>query len=461
VTALIPHRRALAFYGASTERDMPPASSTGEAALREAGILRRRSADLVRNDPLVTNALGQLRRGIVANPHPVSRSAEANEAFAAWAKACGHKHSHGTFAGIQIMVAHHLVQDGEFFLQRVWTSSPWNSNGLMLAVWPARLVDKTRGHNYTGHEYEDGVWTGTWFQGDSIEPGYQLYQPVFVSRRDLVWGRYVFEGDQVDGLPRAHASIESAQQLGEFAATSLVQQKVSACVAAMVVADDQAIWSTGVDMGTRIEDQDGNAFQDLQPGSIPIVYGAKAVHSMVPSSQAAFDVRSHNARVAAGMSMTAESISGDMGQASYSSARHAILQLDGVLWELDEYFDPARHQVLVWWREAEAMAGRDWSQEVFEWLERPQQSIDPEKTAKADEIEIRLGIKSRRQAIAERGRDPEQVFAETRAEREEFGNGEEVTDDSEAEEPAEDDRAERDDEGGRAQERQLRARRSA
>jgi capsid protein len=463
VTALLPHRRALAFYGASTERDAPPMTSTGEAALREASTLRRRSADLVRNDPLITNALGLLRRGIVANPHPVSRNPKANAAFVAWAKACGYKHSHGTFAAIQIMVAHHLVQDGEYFLQRVWTSSPWSPNGLMLAVWPARLVDKSRGHNNTGHEYEDGVWSGTWFQGDAIEPGYQLYQPVFVPRRDLVWGRYVFEGDQVDGLPRAHASIEAAQQLGEFAATSLVQQKVSACVAAMVVADDQSIWSTGVEMGTRIEDQDGNAFEDLQPGSIPIVYGAKAVHSMVPSSQAAFDVRSHNARVAAGMSMTAESISGDMGQANYSSARHAMLQLDGVLWELDEYFDPAREQVLLWWREAEALACRDWSADVFEWLERPQQSIDPEKTAKADEIEIRLGIKSRRQAIAERGRDPEQVFAETRAEREEFGNVQESSS-SEADaedDTAEDDRAERDGPSGGAQERQLRARRSA
>jgi capsid protein len=460
VTALLPHRRALAFYGASTERDVPPVSSTGEASLREVSVLRRRSADLVRNDPLITNALGLLRRGIVANPHPVSRSPEANKAFAAWAKACGYKHSHATFAAIQIMIAQHLVQDGEYFLQRVWTSSPWSSNGLMLAVWPVRLVDKTRGHNCTGHEYEDGVWTGTWFQGDAIEPGFQTYQPVFVPRQDLVWGRYVFEGDQVEGLPRAHASIESAQQLGEFAATSLVQQKVAACVAAMVLADDQAIWSTGVDLGTRIEDQDGNAFQDLEPGSIPIVYGAKSVHSMVPSSMAGFDVRAHNARVAAGLSMTAESISGDMGQASYSSARHAILQLDGVLWELDEFFDPARHQVVQWFLEAEALAGRDWSAEVFEWLERPQQAIDPEKTAKADEIEIRLGIKSRRQAIAERGRDPEQVFAEIRAEREEFGYGQEDSS-GEAEEPPEDDRAERNDEGGRAQERQLRPRRSA
>jgi capsid protein len=460
VTAVLPHRRALAFYGASTERDMPPAGSTGEASLSEVSMLRRRSADLVRNDPLITNALGILRRGIVANPHPVSRNQEASAAFAAWARTCGHKHSHGSFAAIQIMLAHHLVQDGECFLQRVWTASPWSPNGLLLAVWPKRLVDTARGHNFTGHEYEDGVWSGTWFQSAGIEPGYQVYQPVFVPRRDLVWVRYVYEGDQVEGLPRAHASIESAQQLNAFAATALTQQKVAACVAAMVLADDQSIWSTGVDMGTRIEDQDGNEFQDLQPGSIPIVYGAKGIHSVVPASQAGFDVRAHNARVAAGLGLTAESISGDMGQASYSSARHAILQQDGVLWELDEFFDPARVQVVEWWKEAEAMMGRDWAEDVFEFLERPQQAIDPEKTARADMAEIQAGIKSRRQAIAERGRDPEQVFEEIRAERKEFGNAPTGTG-SEAQEPAEDDRAERDVPRGGAQERQLRARRSA
>ncbi len=215
--ATLPHRRALAFYGASTEDSAPPMLSTGEASLHEADMLRRQSADANRNDPLLSHGTGVLRRGVMANPYPFSEDAAATEAFNAWALACGHMHTHGSFASIQRMVAHTLIQDGECFVQRVWTRSSRSPNGMLLAVWPKRLVDKSRGHNFTGHEYEDGVWSGTWFQSKTIEPGFQGYEPTFVSADDLAWVRYILEGDQVEGLPRFHAAIESALQLGDLA----------------------------------------------------------------------------------------------------------------------------------------------------------------------------------------------------------------------------------------------------
>lgn len=418
--ATLPHRRALAFYGASAEDDAPPMNSTGEASLLEAEMLRRWSADAYRNDPLLANALGILRRGLLANPYPVSQDTDATEAFAAWARECGHKHSHGSFASIQRMVAHHLIQDGECYVQRVWTGSGRSRNGLLLAVWPKRLVDKGRGHNFTGHEYESGVWAGTWFQGDSIEPGFQGYDPTFVRREDLIWVRYVYEGDQVEGLPRFHAAIESAQQLGDFAQTSLVQQKVAACLAAFVVAQD-SIWGHRFDLGPRITDAAGNEFHDLQPGTIPIVHGAKDVKALVPGTSAAFSVDKAEGRVAAGTGLTRELVSGDMSGTSFSAARFALIARDEVTDEMAIGFDDFRTRALEWWRDAELMVGRDWSGVRFEWLARPTPSIDPEKIAKADKLEIALGIKSRRQAIAERGRDPEQVLSEVREELEEFG----------------------------------------
>lgn len=421
MTVTMPHRRAMAWYGASTEREAPPALSTGEAGLREAYMLRRRAADGVRNDPLIANAVGILRRGTIANPYPVSSDRDAQQAFEAWAKSCGYRHSHGTFAQVQRMIAHHLIQDGECFVQRVWTTSARSTNGMLLAVWPKRLVDTSHGHNTTGHEYEDGMWSGTWFQGDSIEPGYQGFQPVFVPARDLLWVRHVYEGDHVEGLPRGAASIESAKQLADYAVTSLMQHRVSACLAAMVIAEGSP-WAIDFDAGPTITDMDGNEMVDLQPGSIPIVTGAKDVKTVTPTTAGSFDVHAHTSRVAAGYGITAEQISGDLSRTNYSSARHGFLVKEEVLEDIDMDFDPAREGILEWWREAEAMAGRDWSGAVFEWLERPQAAIDPVKTAQADQIEIALGIKTRRQAIAERGRDPEQVLEEWRQEREEFGD---------------------------------------
>lgn len=412
-----PHRRAIAFHGASAARSAPPVLSTGEASLREADTLRRRSADAYRNDPLLKNSVDILRRALLANPYPVLGDQDATAAFRTWGAECGHAHSYASFAAIQRMVAHHLVQDGECFVQRVWTRSDHSSNGLLLAVWPKRLVDRSRGHNWTGHEYADGAWAGTWFQSASVEPGNQHYAPVFVPRTDLIWVRYVFEGDQVEGVPRLHASLESAFQLEKWAHTALVREQVAACLSAVVIPND-SIFGTKFNAGTKITDQDGNEYSDLQPGSIVIAHNAKDVRTISPNNTGGgFNVENHTARVAAGAGLAAELVSGSMGSASFSALRHALLVLREVAMDLAIDFDVFRERCALWWREAEALHGRDWSHAKTEWLARPAPSVDPEKSARADQVEIELGIKSRRQAISERGRDPDEVFAEVDAER--------------------------------------------
>ncbi len=418
--ATLPHRRALAFYGASTEDSAPTMLSTGEASLHEADMLRRQSADANRNDPLLSNAIGILRRGLVANPYPFSADTAASAAFTDWARSCGHVHTQGSFASIQRMVAHTLIQDGECFVQRVWTRSRRSVNGMLLAVWPKRLVDKSRGHNYTGHEYDDGVWSGTWFQSKTIEPGFQDYEPTFVSADDLIWVRHTMEGDQVEGLPRFYAALESALQLEELSQTALVQQKVAACLAAFVIAEN-SIWGQRLDLGPRITDAAGNTFHELQPGTLPVVHGAKDVKTLVPGTSNAFNVNKHEGRVAAGTGLPRELIASDMSGMSFSAARHALLAVAEVVAEVAIDYTPFRDQVIAWWREAEIMVGRNWSSANFEWLPKPMPSIDPVKTAKANDIEVKNKTKSKRQCIIEGGRYPDTVFSEIEEEEERFG----------------------------------------
>ena len=420
MVASLPHRRALAFYGASQQRSSIPMLSTGEASLHEIERLRRRIADGYRNDPLIANGIALLRDGLVANPDPISDDPEVTRAFAAWAADCGYLHSYGSFAAIQRMVAHHLVQDGECFVQRVWSESRWSPNGLLLAVWPKRLVARERGHNHTGHEYEHGHWAGTWFQTERIEPGHRGYKPVFVSRADLIWVRYVFEGDQVEGVPRLHASIESAHQLAEYAQIALMQGKVSACLSAIAIAED-SILGPRLRLGPRITDSEGKPVDELYPGTIPIAHGIKSIQTVTPHQMGGnFSVADQTARVAAGAGLTTEIMSGTMGGASFSAARYAQLMLQRAVNALAIGYDQFRAVGIEWWKQAESMRGRDRDAVKFEWLARPEPSIDPVKQATADKIRIAIGIMSRREAICQSGRDPDQVFREIAAEREQL-----------------------------------------
>lgn len=422
---MLPAHRAV--FLATDSASPPPVLSTGEALAREAPLLRRHSADASRNDPLLRNALSTLRRGLTANPTPVSADASATKAFGLWARECGHTHSCGSFASIQRIVAHHLLQDGECFVQRVFTGSSYSSNGLLLAVWPKRLVDTSRGHNFTGHEYADGMWSGTWFQAETIEPGFQQYQPVFVPRDNLIWVRYVFEGDHVEGVPFFHAAIESASQLGEFAHADLVSKRVNACVAAIALVKD-SLYGPRFGVGPQITDADGNQFQGINPGSLIIAQGVDDVKTIVPSAGSGIGIERYEGRVAAGTGLPREIVTGDLSAANFSTMRYAVLIAAQVVKALAVEFDPFRHRALDWFLEAELGMGRDLSGAEFEWLSRPVGVIDPLKAAEAEEVLVRLGVKSRRQVIEESGRIPEQVFAEIAAERGQFGAPEDAHD---------------------------------
>ena len=417
MTATLPHRVALAFNAASEERTAVPGFTGGEALRRERTKLRRRSGHEFRNDPLINKALAELRMGLNANPWPTSDDPEATAAFKAWGASCGYRHQHGAWPSLARTTAQHYLEDGEVFVQKVWSGARWHRNGLLLAVWPARLIDTTRGHNWTGHEYEDGLWSGTWFQAPSVEPNHQRYERTFVPARDLIWLRFNLWADQVDGVPRAHASLESAQQLGDYAVTALDQQRAAACLSAIALAAP-SILPTTLKLGPSIRDADGNEFTDLEPGSLPIAHNIRDIKVVNPTTGNQFSVTQHAGRVAAGAGLTGPLVTGDMAQVSFSQARYMLESRRATVQELADPYDLVRERIVQWVIEAELLRGRDYRGANYRWTHRPVPAMNPQQQSRADEIDLKTGIKSLAQVISERGLDPAKIMAEVESERE-------------------------------------------
>jgi lambda family phage portal protein len=135
-----------------------------------------------------------------------------------------------------------------------------------------------------------------------------------------------------------------------------------------------------------------------------------------------FQFRSLSA-ICAGMGLPYWTVTGDLRQANYSSLRAGLV-------EFRQRVEQLQYTVLVpqlcrpvWhaWLRTAAMAGtipgltprvlaRDWADvSRVEWLAPKQAWVDPEKDAKAEVLEIQAGLKSRSQAVAERGYDVEDV----------------------------------------------------
>jgi lambda family phage portal protein len=133
-------------------------------------------------------------------------------------------------------------------------------------------------------------------------------------------------------------------------------------------------------------------------------------------------------QVSAALGVPYAYLSNDMLKANYSNSRLALL-------EFRRRIEAYQHAVMVWqlcrrvwtrWMDVALLAGAldlpDYERRRREylgcsWLPPKWDWIDPQKDARAEIEQIEAGLKSRTQALAERGYDAEQVDAEIAADR--------------------------------------------
>ncbi len=137
-------------------------------------------------------------------------------------------------------------------------------------------------------------------------------------------------------------------------------------------------------------------------------------------------MKHHLRKVARGIGITYEQLTGDLEGVNYSSIRAGLLEFRRLCRMLQRHM--LVHQycrpVALRWLTAAILAGVlkiddyvgnrrkyhriDWRPEAWQW-------VDPEKEGKSEVIAVRAGFKSRAQVVAEGGRDVETVDAEIEA----------------------------------------------
>ncbi len=140
-------------------------------------------------------------------------------------------------------------------------------------------------------------------------------------------------------------------------------------------------------------------------------------------------VKNHLRAVAAGLGMPYELVSGDLEGVTYSSIRAGLI-------EFRRRVEQLQHNVVVhlfcrpvWERfvrlavltgdlPARDFDGNPSAYLGCEWLPPKFDYVDPMKDVQAEVLAIAAGLKSRTQAISERGFDAEQVDAEIAADQE-------------------------------------------
>jgi lambda family phage portal protein len=234
------------------------------------------------------------------------------------------------------------------------------------------------------------------------------------------------DAGQLRGVSRFAPGIVKLFLLDQYDDAELDRKKVAAMHALFITTPAPA-----EPFDASESDEGGERQMDMQPGQVVMLEPGEQIQASNPAdsgqSYEPFQYRTL-LQVSAALGLPYAYLSNDMLKANYSNSRLALL-------EFRRRIEAYQHSVLVWqlcrrvwqrWMDTAVLAGaldlpsyerRRREHQACSWLPPRWEWVDPQKDARAEVEQIEAGLKSRSQAIAERGYDAEQVDAEIAADR--------------------------------------------
>lgn len=403
--------------------------SHGPEVNAAAPLVRGRARHFVANNPFGSNGVAAWVTALVGtgitptSQHPsrdVRRAIAA--AFRRWAARCD-ADGRTDFYGLQAAAVRGMVTDGESFIQLVQTE-----DGLKLRLISPELIDSSHtvelgdGRRIiAGIEFDSAdTVTAYWVRPAKVTDLFPTYgNPVRVPAEDMVH-LFVSHGPgQVRGMSWLAPVLLRLGELDALEDALLVGVKVAAMHTGFLT-DMNGTGTLPYDGS-----QAGNILESgLEPGTLKVLPNGYDVKFNSPQqAQQSIEFVAHQLRaIAAGLGVPAHLLDGDLRAANYSSLRASLVSFRQRVEQIQ--YHTIIPQILnpIWERvimsavlqgelefDADAMSV-EWYPPALPW-------VDPAKDAEAEATLINAGLKSRRQAVAERGYDIESLDAEIAADR--------------------------------------------
>jgi lambda family phage portal protein len=393
--------------------------------------LRMHARDLARNNGYAQRALNVVTNntigwGVVpkATRSTPEVRAKAAELWDRWANTTEcESEGRMTFAAIQRLAMRSVAESGEVLIRRRWRrAKDALSLPLQLQVLEADYLDSGRtgftgpsgGPTIQGIEYDLlGRRTAYWLF--SQHPGSTLIlNNNATSRRvpaeDIAHVFLPERPGQSRGVSWLARAVVNMKDLDELDDAELVSAKIASCFAAFVTDTD----GMGAAIGAT-EAAPNDLVETLTPGMIvPLPPGKQVTFGQPPATRPdTLSIRTLR-RVAVGMGITYEDLSGDFSQVNFSSARMARIAHQGNVDSWREFMVIPQLCQPIWdW----AMEGAVASGELPEapgakWTAPPLALIEPDKEGLSLQRLVRIGAMTPSEMVREQGHDPEAHWAE-------------------------------------------------
>lgn len=424
--------RALGSWRATTA----DADGTLKVALPE---LRRRSRDLVRNNPHATKAVQVLTGNLVGTGiAPRTRTGDpdidlhVDDLFERWSTEC---QTEGPldFYGLQALAVRCMVESGEVLVRRrLRLPQDGLPVGLQLQILEPDHLDSTRnevlpngGWIIQGVEFDPvgrraAYWLFRHHPGSSL-PGTLGQTAQRVPADEILHLYEPLRPGQTRGVPWMAPVISTLYELGEYRQAEALRKKLEACYVGVVNRNTEGEDPEAPAEGLlpTVVDSDGNVQETMEPGTF--VYAPGEIKFNTPTAIGGY-VQHEEAQlraVAAGLRVPYELMSGDLSKVNFSSSRVGLNEyrrfVEQIQWQCiipmfcthvwQWFVSAARAQELL---PMDIRIGVEWQPPAF-------QSVNPLQDANAARVMIRSGVSTLSRAIAETGYNPRGVLEERRA----------------------------------------------
>jgi len=395
-------------------KDWTPAAGAPNSPWSNPAVLRARAQHEFANGPLGRRAVDALVNAAWGGSGitPLFRDRGVQALWERWSRACDAS-GRLDWVGLGMQVLTSVVVSGEaFVILRLDEGAP----GVPLAIQslePTYLDEsKVDASTIGGIRYNGLRPAGYWlFQQNPTLSGANL-ESVFVPASECL---HVYR-PLLPGATRGQSWLApvliSLRELDEFLQAALVRSKTAALFAGFVKSLE----------GTNPLSQAG-AVPALEPGSMVRLQPGEAVEfTSPPAIENAFDpfVRAQMRRIAAGLGIPYELLSGDLSQVTFASGRAGLLEFRRAV-ESIQYglLIPAFCEpVLRRWAELARAVGvlpADADTEVRRWIAPEIEMLDRRAETLVDVMRIRAGLASRGEIVARAGWRVEDVDAEIAA----------------------------------------------
>lgn len=469
------------YDGASRGRRWQDWRATSGDANSEVGpdaqLLRDRSRDSRRGNPYAKKILAQLVADLVGtgfrpqsrillrdrmgklvldeNGQPKQDEAANREVEALWDEQLPHWDPEGlrNGYGLQAHLASAFLESGEVFARRRWRDA---ADGLPLPFQVQTIeADQLDGMRTEVRTGDGGVTIGRVVQGIEYDP---------LGRRAAYWFLKAHPGSsdvfsaplaiesvrvlardvahladwvevrpgQARGVPWLSAVLRRLRMIDDYDDAELERKRQEACTVAIVSVDDIRAGGLGIGRNTEggaladpiVTSTSGDVLEVIEPGIIGIARNGKQVNFHTPTAIGGYEEnqRVHLRGLSSGARVPYTVATGDLSQANFSSLRH---ELNGYQAQLDQLRELVFVPVVCarmwsWFLEAAFAVGR-LEQRVggypVEWFAPAWPSVDREKDAKADQLELQNETTSVAALVRGKGRDPDAVAAERASEK--------------------------------------------